>query len=227
MQSSRQFVLRTSLNKNVWIAKIANDLWICGSLQLCYQLGSAAEDTAPAGGSAAPLRCYNRREPLTPGPHHTRQRCFGPVCDRPSASRPVPRLKNKNKIASSAAGGGFHGTERAGTRSDGRKQGRNGADGCGEDRAWQVARTRRRRRLITFMSGVMSDPRDWPWIKRHLTGRGRETLRNVSAASVASEGRRRLCPTCATSTLLRWPTRLHCEHDTNWTADHWLSEFPE
>ena len=35
----------------------------------------------------------------------------------------------------SAAGGGFDGTERTGTRSDGRKQGRNSADGCGEDRA--------------------------------------------------------------------------------------------
>ena len=37
--------------------------------------------------------------------------------------------------ASKAAGGGFDGTERAGTRSDGRKQGRSSADGCGEDRA--------------------------------------------------------------------------------------------
>ena len=34
-----------------------------------------------------------------------------------------------------AAGGGFDGTERAGTRSDGREQGGNSADGCGEDRA--------------------------------------------------------------------------------------------
>ena len=30
------------------------------------------------------------------------------------------------------------GTKRAGTRSDGRKQGRNSADGCGEDRASHV-----------------------------------------------------------------------------------------
>ena len=34
-----------------------------------------------------------------------------------------------------AAGGGLDGTERIGTRSDGCKQGRNSADGCGEDRA--------------------------------------------------------------------------------------------
>ena len=48
-------------------------------------------------------------------------------------ARPGPlRL---SKPPSGAAGGGFDGTERAGTRSDGRKQGRNSADGCGEDRA--------------------------------------------------------------------------------------------
>ena len=39
------------------------------------------------------------------------------------------------KTAPAGAGGGFDGTERAGTRSGGRKQGRNSADGCGEDRA--------------------------------------------------------------------------------------------
>ena len=38
-------------------------------------------------------------------------------------------------MALSAAGGGFDGTERAGTGSRGRKQDRNSADGCGEDRA--------------------------------------------------------------------------------------------
>ena len=66
------------------------------------------------------------------GPHCTRQRCFGPVCDRPSASRPVPSRQNRLQAA---AGGGFDGTERAGTRSADRKQGRHSADGCGEDRA--------------------------------------------------------------------------------------------
>ena len=63
-----------------------------------------------------------------PGPHHTRQGCSGPVCDRPSAFRPV-------KTAFKAPGVSFDGTERAGMRSDGRKQDRNSADGCGEDRA--------------------------------------------------------------------------------------------
>ena len=53
-------------------------------------------------------------------------------CLRPServAARSVPL-----KPPPGAAGGGFEGTERAGTRSDGLKQGRNSADRCGEDR---------------------------------------------------------------------------------------------
>ena len=41
-------------------------------------------------------------------------------------------------FALGAAGGGFDGTERAGMRSDGGKQGRNSADGCDEDRALLV-----------------------------------------------------------------------------------------
>ena len=41
------------------------------------------------------LRCRPRRahrvvSPLTPGPHRNRQRCAGPVGDRPSKSRPGP-----------------------------------------------------------------------------------------------------------------------------------------
>ena len=32
---------------------------------------------------------------LKPGPHRTRQRCSGPVCDHPSASRPVPSRQNR------------------------------------------------------------------------------------------------------------------------------------
>ena len=46
------------------------------------------------------------------------------------SARSVP-----SKPSTGAARGGFAGTERAGTRWDGRKQGRNGADGCCEDRA--------------------------------------------------------------------------------------------
>ena len=63
---------------------------------------------------------------LTPGPHRTRQRCSGPVSDRPSASRPAPSRQNR--------------LQRVWTRSDGRKQGRSSADGCGEERASDVSR---------------------------------------------------------------------------------------
>ena len=41
-------------------------------------------------GRVTSLRCL-----LTPGPHRTRQRRSGPVCDRPSASRPVPSCQNR------------------------------------------------------------------------------------------------------------------------------------
>ena len=69
-----------------------------------------------------------RVTPLTAGPHRTCRCCSVPVCDRPSASRPV-------ETAPSAAGSGFDWTERTGTRSDSRKLCRNSrADGCGEDR---------------------------------------------------------------------------------------------
>ena len=53
--------------------------------------------------------------------------------------RPSERVQARSVVPSRQtrllAGGGFDGTGRAGTRSDGRKQGRNSADGCGEDRA--------------------------------------------------------------------------------------------
>ena len=51
---------------------------------------------------------------VKPGPHRARQRCAGPVCDRPSASRPVPSRENRLQRR------------------------RHGADGCGEDRALPV-----------------------------------------------------------------------------------------
>ena len=71
---------------------------------------------------------------LTPGPHRTRQRCSGPVGDRPSASRPVSSRQNRlqRRLVPLEA---ILTTELAGTRSDGRTQGRSSADGCGEDRA--------------------------------------------------------------------------------------------
>ena len=55
-------------------------------------------------------------------------------CLRPSER--VPARFVTSKPPPGAPGGGFDGTERAETLSDGRKQDRNSADGCGEDRAW-------------------------------------------------------------------------------------------
>ena len=54
----------------------------------------------------------------------------GRVSTRSVPSKPPP-------AAPVAARGGFDGTERAGTRSDGRNQGRSSADGCGEDRVYK------------------------------------------------------------------------------------------
>ena len=44
---------------------------------------------------------YSRR--VESGPHRTRQRCSGPVCDRPSASRDRPGLFRPVKTASSGS----------------------------------------------------------------------------------------------------------------------------
>ena len=66
----------------------------------------------------APLRARPK-----PGPHRTRQRCSGPVCDRPSASRPVSFRQNR------LSSGAWRRWRRF------CKQSRNIADECGEDRA--------------------------------------------------------------------------------------------
>ena len=68
---------------------------------------------------------------LTPGPHRTRQRRPGPVCGRPSASRPVPFCQNRLRAALEAVLTGRNGP--------GRKQDRNSADGWVEDRASAVS----------------------------------------------------------------------------------------
>ena len=79
-------------------------------------------------------------QPLKPSPHRTRQRCSGP------------------------AGGGFDGIERAGTRSDSRKQGQNSADGCGEDRAEVLLSARAltapafQRRVLVFSALILFRP---------------------------------------------------------------------
>ena len=113
------------------------------SASVCVWGGGGRRVLRPLQLCPPPLHCCrDRRLPrrpavaarrVSPGPHCTRQRCSRPVCDRPSASQPSPF--RPVKTASITDGGGFDGTERAGTRSDGRKQSRNSADGCGEDRA--------------------------------------------------------------------------------------------
>ena len=48
--------------------------------------------------AARPVTCprdWRSEAPLKPGARRTRQRCSGPVCDRPSASRPVPSSQNR------------------------------------------------------------------------------------------------------------------------------------
>ena len=67
---------------------------------------------------------------------------YGPVLTAPVSAvqarcatvRARPGPFSFVKTAPAAPGGGCDGTEQAGTRSDGRTQGRNSADGCGEDR---------------------------------------------------------------------------------------------
>ena len=101
-------------------------------------------------------------------------------CLRPSER--VPARSVPLKTASSAAGSGFVGTERAGKRSDGRKRGRNSADGCGEDRAGLADRLTDWRRIIHGCTACLrageqclSDwtapadpPIEWPvWIQGH------------------------------------------------------------
>ena len=46
-------------------------------------------------GHASALSGLYQLKPITPGPHRTRQRCFGPVCDRPSVSRTAPSRQNR------------------------------------------------------------------------------------------------------------------------------------
>ena len=76
------------------------------------------------GGAAAAGRFDQSQTRSSPHP----STLFRP-CLRPSERVPVRSVPSKPPPDA------LDGTERAGTRSDGRKQGRNSADGCGEDRA--------------------------------------------------------------------------------------------
>ena len=69
--------------------------------------------------------------PVLTAPVNAIPTLFATVRARLGRFRPV---KTASSGAPAATGGGFDGTEPAGTRSNGRKQGRNSADRCGEDR---------------------------------------------------------------------------------------------
>ena len=78
--------------------------------------------------------------PVLTAPVSAVQALFATVRARPSPFRPVKTASRRRwallaKPPPGAAGGGFEETKRTGTRSDGRKQDRNSADGCDEDRA--------------------------------------------------------------------------------------------
>ena len=84
--------------------------------------GGSSHGRSPGGPRAHRAEPSRGHHSQPPGPHRTRQPAvpapFATVRARPGPFRPV-------KTAPGAPGGGFDGTERAGTRSDGRKQGRN------------------------------------------------------------------------------------------------------
>ena len=56
-----------------------------------------------------------RQPTVKSGPHRTRQRCSGPVCDRPSASRSVPSRQNRLQPPGDGTLTGRHGPGRART----------------------------------------------------------------------------------------------------------------
>ena len=71
----------------------------------------ATDDRRPTAGNIVPWR----RTGVTSGPHRTRQRCSGPVCDRPSAYRPGPSSQNRLQRRLEAVLTGRNGPGRART----------------------------------------------------------------------------------------------------------------
>ena len=96
--------------------------------------------------------CLQSRPVLT-APVSAVPALFATVRARLGPARFVP-----SKPPPGAPEGGFDGTKRAGTRSAGRKQGRNSADGCGEDRASVYRYCRRKEAPSGGRSGELSHP---------------------------------------------------------------------
>ena len=78
----------------------------------------------------APPHTAGPKSPVLTAPVSAAPALFATVRARPGPFRPVKTASRRRR-----AGGDFDGTERAGTRSVGRKKGRHSAGECGEDRA--------------------------------------------------------------------------------------------
>ena len=154
--------------------------------------GGAGRTPRPAvsaescGSGAVPPSCsrYTGRPPmsrellrLTPGPHRTRQRCSGPVCDRPSASRPVPSRQNRLQRRLEAVLTGRNGPGRARTVTNRAGTALTGAVRTGRDtrrrhqttaRQWAARHGGRRRQTATRSDATVSQSPP-PLVRRLLT----------------------------------------------------------
>ena len=111
-----------------------------------------------------------------PMPSHARSSPHPSALFRPFATvraRPARSVPSKP----TPAGGGFHGTERAETRSDGRIQGRNGAGWCGEDRASAVSSAGARWWPLRSRPGAPQHAQAWPLSTSSGGGRRVRTAR--------------------------------------------------
>ena len=133
------------LKSNVTFHRVTGSPWHVPPAVKCDAIDGGV--TSPGGSSVvrecAAIRCYES------GPHRTRQRCFGhraTVRKHPDPFRPVkPPSAPLEAVLTERNGPG-----RARTRSDSRKQGRNSADGCGEDLVLRAGPNLRQNRASTL-----------------------------------------------------------------------------
>ena len=89
--SPRIWQLTGGFCRQIW--QLRRDLLAFPVSSASYQITLRYMTRGAARGGAVLLFTAVRRE--TPGPHRTRQRCSSPVCDRPSATRPVSSRQNR------------------------------------------------------------------------------------------------------------------------------------